>query len=140
MSAHITKAARDAAADLSLACFPESREVAEWLRRGDVSDDTGRTADENSPWTLAFAKAIAEERASVVAYLRMLSDAARSHHGEVCLQEDDEILDAIITRMEAHAFSASQIEKGVHDDLPLNSTPKLPDKFIPASAEAEPAA
>lgn len=63
----------------------------------------------------AFAKAIAEERASVVAYLRMLSDGARAHHREVCQYEDDEILGEIVTRMESHTFSADQIEKGTHD-------------------------
>lgn len=62
MTGGISQAARDGAADLSLACFPDNLETAEWMRRGNVPDCAGRTADEHSPWTLAFDKAIADER------------------------------------------------------------------------------
>jgi len=55
------------------------------------------------------------ERKAVVAWLRTASQSARDHHAEVCHRlEDDEILDAIITRMETYAFAADQIERGVH--------------------------
>jgi len=54
------------------------------------------------------------ETQRIVAWLRSASQAARDHHAEVCRHEDDEILDAIITRMETYAFAADQIERGVH--------------------------
>ncbi|KEZ00622.1 hypothetical protein AI27_17950 [Sphingomonas sp. BHC-A] len=65
----------------------------------------------------AASGAAPRERAQVVKWLRMCSDGARRHHAEVCRREDDEILDAIVTRMNTYAFAADQIEAGVHASI-----------------------
>lgn len=56
----------------------------------------------------------------IAEWLRMLRDASFAHHKEICLIEDDEILDdidddildALVTRANTYAFAADQIERG----------------------------
>ena len=93
-------------------------------------DCTGAGGD-NNVWTcprcngsggVTEGNAVAQERADTVKWLRMCSEAARQHHAEVCHREDDDILDAIVTRMDTYAFAADQIEAGVHAATPATTT------------------
>lgn len=48
----------------------------------------------------------------IAEWLRMLRDASFAHHKEICLIEDDDILDAIVTRANTYEFAADAIERG----------------------------
>lgn len=57
---------------------------------------------------------VSPEVVRIVTWLRESSAAVRQHHADVCMTEDDDILDAIVTRMETFAFVADQIEQGMY--------------------------
>lgn len=55
-----------------------------------------------------------EDERRVIAWLRKCYAGRLAHHRAVCMREDDDVLDAIITAANAFRDAAEMIEQGHH--------------------------